>query len=101
MQKTVLLLALISLISVLNSAFAESEKEADVDEMLSGERAAYLDPEQKNQLALANTLKDYETTQIYPMREKYWLLLVLLLSQKKKGLFCCFMIQSNMLTGLR
>ena len=61
MQKTVLLLALISLISVLNSAFAETEKEADVNEMSNSERAAYLDPEQKNQQALANTLKDYET----------------------------------------
>jgi len=61
MQKTVLLLALISLISVLNIALAESEKEADTNKASSSERAAYLDPEQKNQMALANALKYYET----------------------------------------
>lgn len=61
MQKTVLLLALISLIPVSNIALAEPEKEADTNKSLSSERAAYLDPEQKNQMALANTLKDYET----------------------------------------
>tara|TARA_R110002167_G_scaffold252094_4_gene458372 strand:- start:1393 stop:2472 length:1080 start_codon:yes stop_codon:yes gene_type:complete len=61
MQKIVLVFTLISLFTILNSALAEPENGVDANETLSAERAAYLDPELKNQMALANTLKDYET----------------------------------------
>lgn len=60
MQKTHLVLALISLLTILNTAFAEPEKEAGSGSA-EDERAAYLDPELKKQIALAKTLKEHET----------------------------------------
>ena len=61
MQKTVIVLVFIILFSILNTVRAEPENESVSNEPESEERKAYLDPELKNQLALANTLKDHET----------------------------------------
>lgn len=59
MQKPILALAIFVMI-ILNTAFAETEQASEPSQSSNQERAAYLDPELKKQLALAKTLKAHE-----------------------------------------
>ena len=59
MQKQVLTLVL-CLLGMMNAAYAETEQETNTSDTSSSDRAAYLDPELKKQLALAGSLKEHE-----------------------------------------